>query len=1322
MKSKLFKKLIAGVATLAMVAQLGFVMPASAEGTGTETDPFYLIDFEGDTAGDKVWGYSSASANVTGVKSADELVTYYVGSGNRYSGNIKVATDATYKNYAAVNAAAKFSDADSNNKRAPSIQINNPKSLSEISEGKACIFKFNFKTSSPSGAIYLNDDTDLPAGDFIKISMEKMPTNTWLTAYLTINIEKKMCLAEIYNGTTAVDAQTNFYTTTGNPARLRFLGGSYDYSIDNISVYEVTPPVKYQVTYSILGKESKEIVNENEAPVSIPDTASKGRIFDGWLKDTDTETVYSTEQVAAMTITADTVFTAVYHDDPAYQQSIAKVEFVNPKGDAITQPEEGAVDEYTYTVKITSDIGNDITDKCDITWNIVGNEADDNYTHLIPQTDVSSAKLTVGNGVGNYYGYIKANATYPKAEDTPTSTPDGISFVRSVENGVEKNIVTVKNDADHADLASATLIYAQYDGTGALKKILTYPLTFTDGVATQEIEGAVNGAKLMVWKSLDGESAMVPVYAPAEVSGAVYTTGQAQTPYAILGRAETENIVPQGGYPVDFSEYPDSLVGYKATAEGLTDKDLVLNGWSIYGSNAARDLELVKDEATGKKALKFSATGGNRGGTGSSTVGVYQWAAQSVQYTIEAVIKGGSLGVYSNTPNNNNAVTQCAFEITGGSLTAGTSSVAGVSSDSFYKVLMSCDPAVGKYYVKVYDLEGNLVGETDTVDCGTGADMKYLCVYGSFPVEIRSLRAYKPAVSTLTINSDDTLKVPEAEGDPDLTYDLSATCLDADGNKILGDVTWSLAEEYSGVELTQSGQTAQLKLSYGAGGTITVNASNGSATKAKEIMLTTSSNVVLMTGDKSVTIPFEGTEVKTYTAKTIDKDQQDVAGDEITFSFLAKDGSTPLATLPNGVTFDAETGKLTVAAGATPAVIYLKATNKEGLTNKIRINIHGMSFDFGTDDPEEGYTQVTADTQYTESLGMGFEAVTGLTAAADNVGGSAAYKFKVNVPNGNYNVAVATTSASMLSEAVSGSATGVTKSGTNFKVAVCDGVLDLTFAADSNVSSLVVSQDTAKVQQAKPSVYAIGDSTTKNSGHYSGYDPATATDHREYASWGNCVVESMYGDTFASFRNDGMAGRNSVQFYNEGRIESVLLAIAPGDYVTVNMGINGSESSSEFRTLMEDYCVKAIIQRGAIPVIVTATPDGPVGSSVGSNYNSVTGKFTNNRGTGARNGILRSIAQDNNLNIIELGYWGQEWMNTLTTDDLDKANTANKDVAGYVAPTTVLGLVQSWYTDHNHYTRELGTVIATYMFDCLQEIAGGSTDFNQANDPHITEQ
>lgn len=579
-------------------------------------------------------------------------------------------------------------------------------------------------------------------------------------------------------------------------------------------------------------------------------------------------------------------------------------------------------------------------------------------------------------------------------------------------------------------------------------------------------------------------------------------------------------------------------------------------------------------------------------------------------------------------------------------------------------------------------------------------------------------------VTTLEKQISELAEEPAAASDAKVnTLALTATVTSAEDENvpISGEVAWSLGDEYADVTIEKTGaQAATLKVGQNApAGEIEVKAVCGAGTDAKKIMLTSSADSVAFTKSKSsITIPFEGEEAQTaeFAAETRDKDGNPKAG-TITYDVLDKTGTAPLTTMPTGISFDTTTGVLTVASGATPSIIYIRATNGDGLSSKVKVNVHGLSFGFGSGE-QEGLTQVT-DTAYTESLGYGFSNASAITVAENNVTSAEAYQFNAKVPNGNYTVNVTTTSDSIFSEMVDNLAY-TTKTGASFDVAVCDGVLDLTFAANSTVSQITIRQAAPKKVGEKPALYSIGDSTTNNHGHYSGYaddkkaqelDPTKWVDEREYASWGNCVTEAMYSEAFASYTNHGMAGRDSLNYYNQNRLEAVLLAIAPGDYVTVNMGINAKTAGEGgmYEKLMENYYVQGIIQRGAIPVILTHTPQNPVGAYAG-NYDAATSKFNCNRPDDGRVKFLKNLATKYDLSLIDMTTWGNDYFNTLTTDDLSKANTANSVNHGYKAPTTVLELVQSWCPDHNHYTSELGTTYAEYIMSELTKIVKAASE------------
>lgn len=1014
---------------------------------------------------------------------------------------------------------------------------------------------------------------------------------------------------------------------------------------------------------------------------------------------------------------------------------------------SITQPAEGEPVHKPLTVKATGIYGNDLTDKCEIEWSVVG--------------------------LGNEDGYISLTAEEGTGSGTEGETPTGSTAYFNVRNGVSN----------------------WFGKVNVTVKYLDETLTIS-------------------------------------------------TPFAVIGASgASNNIAPAAGYPVDMSDYDDDLIGYSATSNGETTQDLVLNNWSIYGSNGSRTLTLNKDD-DGTKYLRFASNGG-----GASTVGVYQLAEQSKQYNIDMKVRfsGGDMtfGHYFKTPNNSGSDANWTASYASGALTVGTQTITGLNTTDWFRILVSADESAGTFWVKVYDKDGTLIGmvEDETLLSTYTATQKYFCLYGTYPVDLASFKIYYPTAGELTINADkETVQVPEATATPasededvvleevtnssisykdgkvivkidgvekavllyakydaetgemtaiehyDLTFadgiasqelevaensklmvwdsldengakplcgsystktetppslepttppstepttppsleptpteqpkdngevSLAGLLKDTDGHSMTGKLTWSLDEEYAGVTIEDDGtQSAKLKVTSEAGaGTITVIATYGSMRAEKEISLSTSGNAIAFTKfNQSLTIPFDGKESVTaeFVAEARNKDGNKIDGTTVTYEIV--DASGEPVTGVRGVTFDAETGVLKVEPGAASKVVYIKATSQvddEVLTSRVKVNIHGLSFAFGSgESTDDSYTQVTAADTYTDKLGYGFADTSAVTNAESNVVGSADYRFKVKVPNGNYVVEVTTTADSMKSEVVESvtATTGITKSGSKFNVAVCDGVLDLTFPSGSTLTNLVVTQAAAKTKLEKPALYAIGDSTTNNNAEGN-------------LSWGNAVSGNLVSvpETFSSFSNNGMAGRDSVSFYNQGRVESVLLNVCPGDYVTVNMGINSKETNEavSFYNLVNDYYVQGIIQRGAIPVIVTSTPLG----FSSKQYPYSNGKFTVNRGTGAQNGTLRKIAQENELNIIELSYYFEDYFNNLTDEDVAAYNEANG-----TSYTSVLELVKSWWGDHNHYKEPLAVKIAPYILECVEKIANGSTEFNQANDPHINEQ
>lgn len=328
--------------------------------------------------------------------------------------------------------------------------------------------------------------------------------------------------------------------------------------------------------------------------------------------------------------------------------------------------------------------------------------------------------------------------------------------------------------------------------------------------------------------------------------------------------------------------------------------------------------------------------------------------------------------------------------------------------------------------------------------------------------------------------------------------------------------------------------------------------------------------------------------------------------------------------------------------------------------------------------------------QYSETAKYGFTDGSGLSISDNSISSASDYTFNVLVENGNYNVTIDTTADKISYEKVPNISADVkrTTNEKTFTAAVCDGVLDITIPGGASISGLTVEKAEAKAANAQPALYAIGDSTVN-------------TDENNSYTWGKCI-DAKYvtlPDNIGSFVNCGYAGTDSAKYYNDGYLDRVLLNICPGDYVTVNMGINKNKVSNEsgaYKTLIKDYFCKGIIERGGIPIILTATARGPVDTADGREYSKAYSngvfhcdrsyKYDNSLYDDAHNSDLRAVASELNLEVIEVGAWCDNYFNSLTQADAEAARFKN-----------VLELVQSWYPDHNHYKQALGEKIASYI-------------------------
>lgn len=262
-------------------------------------------------------------------------------------------------------------------------------------------------------------------------------------------------------------------------------------------------------------------------------------------------------------------------------------------------------------------------------------------------------------------------------------------------------------------------------------------------------------------------------------------------------------------------------------------------------------------------------------------------------------------------------------------------------------------------------------------------------------------------------------------------------------------------------------------------------------------------------------------------------------------------------------------------------------------------------FDFGTE-TEDDRTGVQ-NTLYYEQAGYGFKDASGVNVAADQVSAPSGTTFAVDLPNGDYKVTLRLGSETrdsevgVKSEFVQKLAVGKVQAGApldyTYDVALVDGQLDFLFTGTAiDIRELNIEKYPARQAGAAATVYMAGDSTMQS------YSESQAPQQ----GWGQ-----QFGRYFASgvtVSNESIGGRSSKSFMVDGRLDSILQRIKPGDYLFVSFGHNDASvgipdryaSPTDYKTYLARY-VNGAKQRGATPVLLT-----PVGRR---DFNTVTQSF-----------------------------------------------------------------------------------------------------------------
>lgn len=768
-------------------------------------------------------------------------------------------------------------------------------------------------------------------------------------------------------------------------------------------------------------------------------------------------------------------------------------------------------------------------------------------------------------------------------------------------------------------------------------------------------------------------------------------------------------ILPEAGYPSDFDEYPDSLVGYTTLKDTYGGNDIMVGGWGMSGSDSG-DAVIMKEE--NNKFLRINCPTSSKSHMFTNSINTPQ-----KQIIFEQNIRfngNGCITLTSKQPywtDKEGYTTPVTLEFDGTTIKLNGIAIKNndidvtVNKGKWYKIVLSADKTTESCFVKVYDLNGQFVGETDSIAWTENSEPTYYSIgfanKQTGTVDFDAYRAYYPAadISTYTLNiSQETLSIPNKD-----TATLSASVKSKEGYNITGAAEWSILEDdMQDIIITPDvvdSHKATITLGEGASaGEATVQVNIGGYTKTIKLNITDSAESIKFTSSQgSLAIPLDEKSVNTakYSAAVINGDGMDL-NRNVSLGIYDKNNVNKY-NLPDGISFDASAGTISVTSAAVPCVFTVRATGESSdgkiLSRSIKVTVHGLSFDFGSGVDEsvtEGYTDINPLTTYTVSRGYGIEgsAKAEGTPSIDNAESdylSGDFTFKAKVTKGkHYRVKIAFSGdlvSEYVSEALSGhertlAAEGTTHTGYTVKteeiteqvydIPVVDDVMDLKFSG-ARVAYISI-EKVEKTAAEKPNIWSVGDSTIGNSGSYA-YNLA-----RDQANYPELTA-------LADYHNNGKGSRNLKTYYTQGWLDNILINIRPGDIVTIgNMGTNpGGMSGTQFKAPL-DYYVDACLAMGAKVILTSYTPHGCV-EGYEYVYDKTTHTFHGCREDAYDSLGIRVIYEERKddpdiLGFIDIG---------LNADNAFNEYVADYAKNGYENEDAAAKAIMDCFGDHNHY-------------------------------------
>ena len=779
-------------------------------------------------------------------------------------------------------------------------------------------------------------------------------------------------------------------------------------------------------------------------------------------------------------------------------------------------------------------------------------------------------------------------------------------------------------------------------------------------------------------------------------------------------------ILPLAGYPAELNDYPAALNGYKITGETYGNgNDLIIGGWCVAGSDSHNGV--LQTDADGTKFVRLTAATAKK-----SHVMTQKIESPSGQIIFENRLRFNSAGAVvtltSGYPFWSSASSySCPITLTfdgskiklNGKTLANGDNDAVFTTATWYDVVLSADKSSECCYAMVYDTKGNLLAQSGVVAWAETSSPTFFSIgmgnNNTGSVDFATYEAFLPTAMTdsYTLTADKTtLSIPNKE-----SATLTATLTDQNGYAITGQATWTVVEEDMQQSIiitpdaTDSHKATVTLTETAEAGTATIQVSIGGSTKTIELSLTSSAESVKFTqSTTSITIPMDAdaTATATFAAIIIDGDGNDIHS-TVTLAAYDKDNTVPVGSPDGAIHFDAATGVLTVKATASPTVLTIRATGlnskNETLTKAVKVNIHGMKFDFGpTDDAAiaEGFTPVGPSTAYSATNGYGIKSG---TAVAATVGGGSpatatndylqgAIEFDFKVTKGDFYTVEITYQGILTTGYINSDLAGyelgnhTSLSTDTYTIPATVDIVDLHIAnADAThvaqIAQVTITKEPKRQKRGKRVVHHIGDSTSANSGSWAYRLAGMSTTYPELFS-------------LCAFQNNGRGGRNLSTYYMQGHLYNVLRDIYPDDIVMLgNNGTNGMGNSFEADM---NYYLDAAEALGAKVIINSYTPHGAVSNYAGG-YNSTTATFSSYRKDSYET-IVRKVAQqrenndDNYLGFVEIGR---------NADAIFNAYAKDYAANGYANANAAAQAIITCFTDHNHYSN--GTLACDLMLN-----------------------